>query len=454
MVGVPIDRLSTNDLMSLASERGSTPMQVGAVLLLEVDRPFDPTSLVDVIQDRVPSIPRLRQRLLRLPPGLGRPVWVDDPDYRIANHVSVVSCPEPGGLQPVLDIAASMLTMRLRPDRPLWRAVLVTQADENQTALVVVFHHVLADGIAGLAVLGGLVDGTERPAPAPFPQPAPTRRALLANALLGRARSIRRLPRALRQLATAATELRPALGPRLPRTSINQPTGPNRRYVSLRFDLQKVIDAAHTNDATVNDLLLTAIAGALRTLLASRGEFLDRFVISVPFSDRRQTSTGALGNRSGVIPLVLPATGDATARLEATTRATRAAKLSAPAASNALLGPVFRLLARTGLYRRFINNQRLVHSFVTNLRGPVDTVSIAGFPVTGMLPLGVATGNVTVSFAALSYAGNLVVTIASDPQTCPDLSLLAAAVAREVHTLVEIRDTTSVPPKTSPTPGV
>lgn len=454
MVAVPIDRLSTNDLMSLASERGSTPMQVGAVLLLEVDGDFDPKSMVDAIQDRVPTVPRLRQRLLRLPPGLGRPVWVDDPDYRIANHVSVVSRAEPGGLQPVLDIAAYLLTTRLRLNRPLWRAVLVTHADENQAALVVVFHHVLADGIAGLAVLGGLVDGTERTAPAPFPQPAPTRRALLADALLDRIRSVRGLPRALRRLAAAVTELRPALGPHLPRTSINQPTGPNRRYVSLRFDLQRIIDAAHTNDATVNDLLLTAIAGALGTLLASRGESLDRFVISVPFSDRRQTNTGALGNRSGVIPLVLPATGDPTARLEAIIRATRAAKLSPPAASNALLGPVFRILARTGLYSRFINNQRMVHSFVTNVRGPVQTVSIAGYPVTEMFPLGVAAGNITVSFAALSYAGSLVVTIASDPQTCPDVNLLADAVASEVHTLEEMQDSPPAPLTTSSTPAV
>lgn len=435
MSGESIDRLSTDDLMSLASERGSTPMQVGAVLLLGSNGGFDPTALVDTIGDRVPRVPRLRQRLLRVTPGLGRPVWVDDPDFRIVNHVSIVACPEPGGTQAVLDLAARLVTTPLPQDRPLWRAAIVAPTNDQQAALVVIFHHVLADGIAGLAVLAGLVDGAAEADPAPFPRPTPTRRALLADALVERARSIRRFPRAVRRLVAAVTELRPALRPGLARTSINRPTGHNRRYTSVRFDLHRIIEAAHTSDATVNDLLLTAITGALRTLLASRGEFVEQFVISVPFSDRRRTSTVSLGNRSGVIPLILPATGDPAGRLKAVTRVTRAAKLTPPAASNALLGPVFRLLARAGLYRRFINNQRRVHTFVTNVRGPEDAVTIAGYPVPEILPLGVTTGNVTVSFAALSYAGSFAVTIASDPQTCPDVNLLADAITRELRAL-------------------
>ncbi|WP_255523557.1 WS/DGAT domain-containing protein [Salinibacterium sp. ZJ450] len=143
------------------------------------------------------------------------------------------------------------------------------------------------------------------------------------------------------------------------------------------------------------------------------------------------------GNRNGVIPLVLPGTGDPASRLELITRIIRAAKLPPRAASNALIGPVFRTLGRTGVYRRFIDHQRLVNTFVTNVRGPVATMSLAGNPVTEILPLGVAAGNVTVSFAALSYAGNLVLTIASDPDTCPDLDRLTEAITSEVLALSE-----------------
>ncbi|WP_243844406.1 wax ester/triacylglycerol synthase family O-acyltransferase [Salinibacterium sp. ZJ454] len=95
--------------------------------------------------------------------------------------------------------------------------------------------------------------------------------------------------------------------PLLPRSSLNQPTGPRRRYASLRFSLQRIIAVAHQHDATVNDLLLAAITGALHTLLQSRGETLDHFVLSVPVSDRRETTIANLGNRNGVIPWPCPA---------------------------------------------------------------------------------------------------------------------------------------------------
>ena len=110
--------------------------------------------------------------------------------------------------------------------------------------------------------------------------------------------------------------------------------------------------------------------------------------------------------------------------LASTSRATRDAKHHPRGASTALLGPVFRLLARLGIYQRFIDHQRLIHTFVSNLRGPEDALTLLGYPITDVVPLSVATGNVTVSFTALSYAGSLVITISADPDTCPDFDRL------------------------------
>jgi len=89
-----------------------------------------------------------------------------------------------------------------------------------------------------------------------------------------------------------------------------------------------------------------------------------------------------------------------------------------------VLGPLFRLLARMGIYQRFINHQRLIHTFVSNIRGPRTPLTLLGCAVTDIVPLSAATGNVTVSFTALSYAQTLVTTISADPQTCPDLDRL------------------------------
>lgn len=446
-----VERVSTDDLMSLASERGSTPMLVGAVLMLDASGDLEPEQVVDAIARRVSAVPRLRQRLVKVPWGCGRPVWVDDRDFTITNHVSVMPCPAPGGERAVLGVAAELLVTRLPRDRPLWTARLLTdtqadaQADaqaDTQTeaghvgaALIVVFHHVLADGIGGLAVLASLVDGAAESPDTAFPVPMPSLRQLAVDAAMGRLRSLRELPAILRRLRVATSQLRPAFSERRARSSLNRPTGPRRRFDSVRVDLSQVRSAAHAHDATVNDVVLSAIAGALHSLLATRGERVDDFVISVPFSARRHAGARDLGNQSGVIPLHVPGAGDAGQRLRSVAETTRAAKRAQPGASVALLGPLFRLLAAAGLYRWFIDRQRLIHTFVTNLHGPASRLSILGCPITGIIPLSVATGNVTVAFAVLSYAGSLTITLVADADTCPDLSELRDALEGELRVL-------------------
>ncbi|SDJ86624.1 acyltransferase, WS/DGAT/MGAT [Cryobacterium psychrotolerans] len=431
----PIDRVSTDDLMSLATERGSTPMQVGAVLMLDARTGLDLEQAAQQLARRIENVPRLRQRLVTVPPGCGRPVWADDPAFDLAHHLSSVRCPAPGGEQAVLDLAAALIATPLPRSRPLWSATLVTDTADQEAALIIIFHHVLADGIGGLAVLASLVDGAPAGAGRPFPRPMPSVRRLVADAAGRRLGSLQRLPAVLARLGGAVTELRPGTQERLPPNSLNRPTGARRRFLSIRVELDRVRGAAHAHGATVNDVVLTAIGGALHRLLERRGERVDRFVLSVPFSERRQTNAGDLGNRSGVIPIGVTGVGDPLERLTMVEAATRAAKRAPPGASTALLGPFFRLLARLGLFQRFVDRQRLIHTFVTNLRGPSERLAIFGCPIAAIVPLSVATGNVTVSFAALSYAGTLAITLTADPDACPDLPVLGDLLAEELRTL-------------------
>jgi diacylglycerol O-acyltransferase / wax synthase len=429
------ERVSADDLMSLATERGSTPLQVGAVLMLDASESLEPRLVADALADRVCAVPRLRQRLVDVPWGCGRPVWVDHRDFAVSSHFSVAGCPAPGGESAVLGVAAEMLLTRLPRDRPLWAAKLVTDTGGGGAALIVVFHHVLADGIGGLAVLAGLVDGAAETQNRAFPVRMPSRAQLAVQAANERMRSAGRLPAELGRLAGAASQLRPVVGRRLARSSLNRPTGPRRRFATVRADLSQIRGAAHAHEATVNDVVLSAIAAALHRLLVVRGERVDEFVISVPFSARSQASAGDLGNKSGVIPLHIPGVGDPGRRLEAVAVATRAAKQAQRGASTALLGPFFRLLAAAGLFRLFIDRQRLIHTFVSNLRGPESHFSLLGCPITSIIPLSSASGNVTVSFAVLSYVGTLTITLIADPDTCPDLSDLRDALEEEVRVL-------------------
>jgi WS/DGAT/MGAT family acyltransferase len=416
--------------MSLASDRGSAPMQVGAVLMLDVGQGFEPERLARAIEQRIPAIPRLRQRLERVPFGCGRPIWVDDRDFRMSDHVSIVRCPSPPGPASVLHIAAGLITSRLPHDRPLWRASIVTGLGDGGAALVIVYHHVLADGIGGLAVLAALAGA---PSVDPlFPRSRPSTSELARDAARDRVRAVTRVPSALAKLARAALQLGPALRRRPPRSSLNRPTGRSRRFTTVACDLDRVRKTAHGHQATVNDVVLSAITGALHRLLAERGEPSETIVVSVPFSSRRATAASRLGNASGVIPLRIPATGQPAERLDAVATITRAAKRSAPGASTALLGPGFRLLARAGLFQRFIDRQRLIQTFVSNLRGPETTIAIGDWPVVSAVPLSVAVGNVTVSFSVLSYCGTLTISLAADPDACPDLDRLRQLLVSEL----------------------
>lgn len=424
--------------MALATDRGVMPTNVGVVLYLDTPSGCDPKNTTERLAHRILAIPRLRQRLVDVPFGCGRPIWVDDDSFLLSHHVTTVRCPVPAGETAVLALAATLLATPLPRSHPLWAAALVTDTGDHEAALIMVFHHVLADGMGGLSLLADLVDGTLATSDSTFPRPMPSVRQLVANVWAERLHAVRRLPAKLRRLHDAATELRAATRGFLAKTSLNRPTGARRRFVPIRVDLARLLATGHSHDATVNDILLVAIGGALYRLMGARGHALDEFIVSVPFSARRQSTAGALGNRSGVIALALPGVGDPLHRLEAVAKITRAAKLAPREDSTSPLGPFFRLLGRLGLFQYFVDHQRRIHTFVSNLRGPHERRKLLGFPITGIVPLSVNTGNITVSFSALSYAGTLTITIAADPDTCPDLPLLAHALTEQLTALTAL----------------
>ncbi len=429
-----IERATSDDVVSLATDVGPVPMQVGAILWLREQ--LDPHDVMARLAERIPSVPRLRQRLMRTPPGAGRPVWVDDPRFHLAEHVVVRDAAAPRSDDEVLELAVMAVTTPLASDRPLWRMEYVRQLRGGRSALIVVFHHVLADGIGGLAVLANLVDGVPAAAVEGFPQPSPAGAVLFADAAARRWRSLRHPSPVIRRLRAALRQLRPrGARVRAKSCSLNRPTGPHRALTVVTTDLEPLHRAARAHGATVNDVLLTAVAGALHELLSARGEHVERFVVSVPMSARETTSATTLGNDVGAVPVEVPAVGDTTDRLAATAAVTRTAKRTDRGASTAILGPVFRILARLGLFAWFINRQRLVHTFVTNLHGPGNELSFAGTAVDGIAAVAVVTGNVTVSFAAISYAGALTVTVIADPDACPDLAALRRALERQLDLL-------------------
>jgi WS/DGAT/MGAT family acyltransferase len=454
-----IDRASAADLTQLAAEIGTVPMQVGGVVVLEPSPDLTPQHLAGLVGSRAAAIRRLRQRLVKAPFGCGRAYWADDPSFDVDHHVEVVRCPAPADQQTLLDLAADLLTTPLPRDRPLWRSCVVTGLTDGSNAVAVVLHHVLADGIGGLAVLGSLVDG----APAASETDVrvrrpPERRALAREAWATRLAAVRRVPQSVRTFRQGLHELGGGLPKQVGPSSLLQPTSARRHVNVVRADLESVRGFAHCHQVSVNDVLVAVLAAGMARLLESRGERVTELVVSVPISSRKQADTAGLGNAVGTMPVKVPVAlrlADCAASVADTTRAIKA---SGRGTSAALLDPVFRALASMHLLGAVISRQRLVHSFISNMRGPEQVLRLGGAAVTELVPLAATPGNVTVCFTVLSYSGSLNIAVVTDPERVPDVAVLTDAICVELARIATARrsrgEGTGAPPSSGfrPTP--
>jgi diacylglycerol O-acyltransferase / wax synthase len=322
-------------------------------------------------------------------------------------------CPSPGDEPALLRLAARLVVRRLPMDRSLWHASVITGLADGRVAIVLVAHHALADGIGGLAVLGSLVDGAPPTVQRPFPIPPPQLSRLATDALLSRLRAVRHFPERVRD---TVDQLRNARGPQIGRAaacSLLAPTGEQRRVAVARARIDDIRVVAHQHGATINDVVLSAISGALHTCLERRGEHVDAIVVGVPVAIRRTAAVRELG------ATVMRAGKQTAMRLSA-------------------VSTVVRAIAALGVYDWYMRRQRFLHTVVTNLPGPARSMTFCGATITDVIPLAVGGGgNVTVTFAALSYAGTLAITVTTDPDAMPDLTETTSALQAELDALTD-----------------
>ncbi len=436
--GPAVERASSADLAFLAMDTGQVPQQFAVVLILERPGDFSLSHLRKLIADRIVALPRMRQKLIKVPPGCGRPVWVDDGDFNIDHHVQAVSCPPPGDQRALLETVLSVIMTPLPRGAPLWSVALISDLADGGVAVVVVLHHVLADGLGGLNVLAALVDPGLPPAHVRFPRASPTRARLARDAMQTRFQGLRQVTgswRSLRRAMFAGGGFHPTRA--LP-CSLVQRTGPRRRMAVVRVDRAALRAAAHRYGATTNDAILVAVGGALHQYLQSRGESIEPIAITVPVSGRRPGGGSAVGNLVSPMLVNIPTSGDVGERLaqvEAAVRAHRAAATGPPPI--AILGGLFRLLARLGGYRFYMNHQHRFHTLVTHVRGPVDPVTLGGHLVNAAIPVGVGEGgNMTAYFEVLSYAGVLTIAMIVDPDHGPNLDDLTRRLQSELDSII------------------
>ena len=168
--GAVMQSLVGMDAAFLSLETPTTPMHIGVALVLDPPEGtrslFSPSTryaeIRRVIEQRLHLIPPLRQRAVRVPFGLHHPVWVDDPDFDLDDHLSRASLPSPGGQAELDAFVAGVMSRQLDPDRPLWEMHVVEGLEGERTALVAKVHHAMLDGVSGASVLAAFLDLTPR----------------------------------------------------------------------------------------------------------------------------------------------------------------------------------------------------------------------------------------------------------------------------------------------------
>ena len=440
-------RLRTTDLINLAVEAPDTPVNVGALAVLDgrdlygADGKLRLSQIRGEIERRLAGVPQLRRVLHRPGPLAGRPLWTDDPQFRVDRHVDEVEAPPPGDEQSLLRLTARLTTALLDRRHPLWRVWLVTGLPAGRVAVVVVLHHVVADGLAAIHMITSLLSSPGVPAGQAQPAVATVPRwgVLVADNARTRLAAVVRAAHALRprRLVASARVGRHVLArtTRAPRTSLNAPIGPRRRLAVVRLDLATAKRVAHRHGGTVNDLVLDLAAGGLRALLRARAEPVDgmRLNTTIAVSLRPAGAPAEAGNRTGAMVVRLPlGEPDPAARLSLVAGETTLAKRDQLfGASNALLAG----LARLGLARWFSRRQHWTNLVESNVAGPEAPIRMLGAPVLDLVPIGCLIGNMAVSFLALSYAGQLTITVQVDADRFPDLPVLMSAMWQDWTTL-------------------
>src|SRR5512133_1818966 len=392
------------------------------------------------LEPRLHLVARFRQLLYRPRRGLGWPLWVDAPSFDLADHIRVHPLAAPGDEAQLLQACAELAARRLDPARPLWELWLLPGLPDRQVGALLRLHHTIADGAAALAAFGALLDLTpDAPtsvAPPWAPRPIPTAGELLRDNLrrrrqeLGRGWSGLAHPaRTLRRAEAAWPAWREVLTDRpAPPTSLNPPVGPDRRLAIVRGRLDRTKQLAHLHQATVNDVVLAAVAGGLRQLLAGRGEdvrgLMQRAMVTI--SVHHEQPGQAQGNKPGWMMVPLPlGEPDPVRRLELVAAETAARKHKArPEAGSG----IFRFIAGQRVWYRRFPRQRSVNLVVTNVAGPPTPLYLAGAALLELFPVMPVMGNLTLVVAVLSYAGQLSITAVGDRDACPDLEVFARGV--------------------------
>lgn len=390
------------------------------------------------VRDRLLLEPRFRQRISGAHLPLAPPRWEIDPDFDVGTHVHRIALPGARGDDELDALIGDIASSPLPRDRPLWQLHYV-EGYGNGAAIVARLHHAMGDGVALVRMLLGIAEGHAGSGPE-------------VGVEVARARGVRETAE---QLGAQATTLVRLLSlPADPATPLKGSLGRRKSLICSRsFALERLKSAARRHNATLNDLLLAAITGALRAhLLRHRAtQEAPEIRAMVPVYVRPKREKSGLGNHFGLVFVALPLPiADRTERLREVTRRTRELK-AAPDAVVAL-----EVLAALGVGGGEVESlaidifTRKASVMVTNVVGPGDRIVLAGKPVSSMVFWAPVSGHLGLGLSAMTYAGELRLGIAADATGIAEPALLRDAFEAELDALISSAERDSLTPARRP----
>jgi diacylglycerol O-acyltransferase len=442
--------VSPVDAAWLRMEDPTNLMMVTGVLLF--DGRVRQDRLRAVVEERLLAFRRFRQRVVEPPFGIGLPSWEDDDRFDLDAHLHRVALPEPADKAALETYVSDLMSTPLDSSKPLWQMHLVEHAAGS--ALVTRVHHAIADGIALVQVLLSLTDTTARPkrrrsadAHGPSLDAGAGSSLLRAGGWLAQAGFglVREPGQALRMAGlgadAAATLARVALLPPDPPTPLKGPLGVMKRAAwSEPIPLAGVKAAGAHAGGTINDVLVATAAGALRRYVAGRGEDVDGLDVraAVPVNLRPLDQAHRLGNQFGLVFLALPlGVEDPIARLaEVKSRMDELKSSLQPVVAFGALTAIGVLPAPLQpLPVQFFGSKASL--VLTNVPGPRERLYMAGEPLGRVMFWVPQSGRLGLGVSVLSYAGDVMVGVASDAGLVPDPDAIVAAFVAELEALTE-----------------
>ncbi len=382
-------------------ESPATPQVVGGVAWF-APSPVGGPDIHDVRSRVASALDDLPQFRRRLDPGTRwhRPRWIDVPeldlDWHVAEHDLRTRDGRPGGRQPLLDFVSGLAAAQLPMDRPMWRMFIVRGVGEDQSALVLLAHHTIADGLGVVASAMTFFD-PQIPLNRDAGDRSPSALQRGAATVLG-----------IAQLATDGT----------PSAPLSSSTSPRREFATAMLDRDVVRSVARRFGCRVTDVLLYAVATALsdqRPDLAERIRSRLRVAVPLLVADPAAVTGNVTAGVMVDLPLEpmtpterLALIAARTGRLRTPTRALASrmvlSRILAP-----LPAPAVRWFARTVYGKRFF------HGIVTNMSGPSEQLSFAGAPLTDVVPIIPLAPGAPVVVGVLGWNGRLGVGVSTDP---------------------------------------